>query len=176
MASIKASVVLRARACSLCEIVSTDYLSNRSRVCLVCRPERDAVCSVCGAAHKTTLPGTYCTACRTAVSRRTKNAAYDPVKRSAAREALKVETFNAYGGCFCACCGEVCISMLTLDHIAGDGAAQRRTDGVINSGATTWRWLRNRGYPDGFQVLCFSCNSSKHYLGKCEHQLRLEAL
>lgn len=37
------------------------------------------------------------------------------------RRNAKIAAFNAYGGCFCACCGEDHLDMLTLDHIDGYG-------------------------------------------------------
>jgi hypothetical protein len=30
--------------------------------------------------------------------------------------------------------------------------------------------LRREGWPEGFQVLCHSCNSSKHLSGTCVHK------
>ena len=90
---------------------------------------------------------------------------------------LKDSVFLAYGGYICACCGETCRSMLTIDHIDEDGAEHRERLGKGKSymtrrsglGDYLYRDLRNRGFPPGFQVLCYNCNISKHRLGECEH-------
>jgi hypothetical protein len=29
------------------------------------------------------------------------------------------------------------------------------------AGARIWRWLVQQGFPDGFQILCLRCSSSK---------------
>lgn len=81
---------------------------------------------------------------------------------------LKIETFNAYGGAMCRCCGETRLPLLTLDHVEGDGAEHRRREG-ISAGVNTYRRLRCTGYPPGFQVLCYNCNCSKGYFGECPH-------
>lgn len=72
----------------------------------------------------------------------------------------------------CACCGETEFAFLVLDHINGGGTAHRRTVG----GQGIWFWLRARGYPSGYQVLCWNCNAAKAYQGICPHELaRMEA-
>jgi hypothetical protein len=38
------------------------------------------------------------------------------------------------------------------------------------------RWLKNSGYPPGFQVLCFNCNFAKHRKGQCPHHHRPTAI
>jgi hypothetical protein len=74
---------------------------------------------------------------------------------------------DAYGG-FCCCCGETERAFLQLDHIESNGAAHRReTNGVRLAG-----WLRKRGYPAGFRVLCANCNFGRHINGGvCPHEL-----
>ena len=87
----------------------------------------------------------------------------------------KMDAFNAYGGPVCACCGETLFEGLTIDHIAGDGAAHRH---AINSrlGNDLYRWLKLHGYPPGFQVLCATCNLAKGTGDHCPHKDRqLEA-
>lgn len=69
---------------------------------------------------------------------------------------IKLEALNAYGGPFCACCEETIMDMLTLDHIAQDGAADRRENGC--SGTGFYYRLKKAGWPTGFRVLCRNCN------------------
>jgi hypothetical protein len=76
------------------------------------------------------------------------------------------EAIQAYGG-FCTCCGETEMSFLQIDHINNDGAEHRKS---IN-GVQLAPWLKRRGYPEGFQVLCVNCNFAKHTNGgTCPHQ------
>lgn len=77
------------------------------------------------------------------------------------RERLKRLVINHYGG---RCqCGEVNIDVLTIDHMNNDGAQHRRSCG-INGGTDTYRWLRNNGFPAGFRVSCFNCNSGREII------------
>lgn len=81
---------------------------------------------------------------------------------------LKVAAYAAYGGFQCACCGEETEAFLSLDHVNNDGAEHRRTTDRRN----LYRWLRDNGYPDGFQVLCMNCNFGKARNGGiCPHQV-----
>lgn len=98
---------------------------------------------------------------------------------------LKRQVMDAYGG-HCACCGETELTFLTIDHIDGDGAEHRREMAAERgsggtrwgqAGAPTYRWLRDHGFPTGFQVLCANCNCGKHWNGGiCPHQVMAEAL
>lgn len=81
---------------------------------------------------------------------------------------LKIETFDQYGGCRCACCGEDVLEFLTLDHINNDGATKRRASGS-KGGWVYYGHLKKNGWPDGYQVLCFNCNSAKGSFGSCPH-------
>jgi hypothetical protein len=92
--------------------------------------------------------------------------------RKMARERLqrvRYEVIAAYGG-FCACCGETEIRFLQMDHINNDGAAHRKEIKIQLS-----TWLKQQGYPEGFQVLCANCNFAKHTNGgTCPHQERMD--
>lgn len=68
----------------------------------------------------------------------------------------KLGALKAYGGASCACCGETLLIMLTLDHIAQDGALKRRTGEA--SGSRFYQILKKQGYPPGLRVLCRNCN------------------
>lgn len=86
------------------------------------------------------------------------------------RQAEKREVVSRYGG-LCACCGENELVFLTIDHIYGDGKEHRSTD---RSATLLYRWLKKNGYPDGFQVLCWNCNTAKRRLSACPHESLLK--
>ncbi len=93
------------------------------------------------------------------------------------RTLVKDETFLAYGGYLCVCCGETEKSFLTLDHVNNDGADFRRriSNGKPHTGGghQTYYWLRRHGFPSGHQVLCFNCQWGKRMNnGLCPHQAR----
>lgn len=87
------------------------------------------------------------------------------------RAQLRQQAIDAYGG-GCACCGESWPDYLVLDHKGGDGNAHRRGIGGshLSAGEKTYRWLRNHGYPEGFQVLCANCNMAKERGGCPTHE------
>ncbi len=80
---------------------------------------------------------------------------------------MKQQVIEHYGN-KCACCGEETGVFLTIDHINGKGAEERRK---INSkgGTSFYRYLVKNNFPDGYQVLCWNCNLAKHILGECPH-------
>lgn len=85
---------------------------------------------------------------------------------------LKIEIIKAYGG-KCTCCNEENAIFLTIDHIFGDGAEERKQLNNI-SGAKFYRLLKRQNYPkDRYQILCFNCNFAKHVLGACPHQYNI---
>ena len=71
---------------------------------------------------------------------------------------LKAAAFDAYGGSACCGCDEDDFEILEIDHINGGGTAHRRQIGQ----AEIYRWLRNNNYPEGFRVLCPTCNKKAH--------------
>lgn len=79
---------------------------------------------------------------------------------------IKEAVFQAYGGFICACCGETEKTFLSIDHIHNDGAEHRRQIGTGN----VYRWLRDNGFPSGFQVLCMNCQWGRKLRGVCPHQ------
>ena len=137
-------------------------------LCNICRNKKNAairdmmirrrnkkLCPLCGTALD---DGVICKACRI----RKRNIS----KISNAK--LKIETFEAYGGVKCNCCGETTIEFLDLDHINGGGNIERRLH-ERRGGCAFYRRLRKRGYPPGFQVLCANCNRGKSICGICPH-------
>lgn len=89
--------------------------------------------------------------------------------RNAHVKKLKDETFTAYGGYICSCCGETEKLFMTIDHINGGGNTHRKSLGNAG-GKDFYTWLRKNGYPEGYQVLCYNCNISKGHYGICPHQ------
>ncbi len=69
-----------------------------------------------------------------------------------------------YGG-KCACCGEVKIEFLCIDHINGNGNSHRK-----EIGNNIYRWLIDNNFPQDFRVLCHNCNMSLGLYGYCPHQ------
>lgn len=81
---------------------------------------------------------------------------------------LKREVLMAYGGLRCVKCGRSDIEALTLDHVENNGKAHRKELYGGNGKYTSsgfYRLMRKNGYPEGFQVLCSSCNLAKHIHG-----------
>jgi len=95
------------------------------------------------------------------------------------RAKLKREMVDAYGG-KCACCGETQIEFLTIDHVNGNGAEERKAAAAGSgtkslrgwAGSPFYDWLRKQGWPqNGYQILCFNCNCAKRQNGECPHKL-----
>lgn len=94
-------------------------------------------------------------------------------KRNAIRrKELKSEVMTHYsdGEPSCACCGEKTIEFLAIDHIDGSGNKHRKSLGLV-SGSKFYSYLKNEGYPTGYQVLCHNCNMAKGSYGYCPHQI-----
>lgn len=89
---------------------------------------------------------------------------------------LKLEMIAAYGG-KCLCCGESRWEFLTIDHINGDGAQERkksREDGRCGAGLPFYYVLKKQGWPqDRYQLLCMNCNAAHGFYGYCPHELEL---
>jgi hypothetical protein len=73
----------------------------------------------------------------------------------------KTKCLQHYGD-RCARCDESETSMLSFDHIIGDGGQHRRSD---KRAYKLPRWLVSHDFPEGFQTLCYSCNWRKHIAG-----------
>lgn len=86
------------------------------------------------------------------------------------RDELRAQALTHYGGTppTCACCGEATIQFLTIDHVGGGGNAERASIGS-KGGTEFYRWLRQRGWPAGYRVLCHNCNAALGAYGACPH-------
>ena len=76
---------------------------------------------------------------------------------SRARAKLKGDVIRHYsnGTMTCLWCGFGDIRALSIDHINGNGAKEKRDKNW--SGAKFYVRLRQLGYPEGYQVLCMNC-------------------
>jgi hypothetical protein len=81
------------------------------------------------------------------------------------RTKRKLQCLIAYGGNppKCACCGEIHIEFLSIDHIHGGG--NKHIKKISREGANFYYWLIKNGFPEGFQVLCYNCNRAKGRTG-----------
>ncbi len=88
-----------------------------------------------------------------------------------AHRKLKLQVVKEYGG-KCVCCGESIPEMLTIDHINGDGATERRKFRGKNENWDFYAYLRRNGFPkDNYRLLCYNCNLGAYKNGGvCPHQ------
>ena len=79
------------------------------------------------------------------------------------REKLLREVLEHYGSA-CACCGEDNPRFLTVDHC--DGTTEPKL-----TGHRLRAWMRQHGFPPGFQILCWNCNCGRAFNGGvCPHE------
>lgn len=88
------------------------------------------------------------------------------VKLYQQKRKMKALEYYSGGTPECNCCGEKEQKFLSIDHIDNDGNRHRKSD---PSAIAIYAWLKKHNYPNGFQVLCFNCNLSKAFFGKCPH-------
>lgn len=67
----------------------------------------------------------------------------------------------------CLCCKESRLEFLCIDHIDGSGNKHRKV--VAKTYGSIFRWLTVNGFPEGYRVLCYNCNSSLGHYGYCPH-------
>ena len=81
---------------------------------------------------------------------------------------IRLEALNHYshGELKCACCGEREYKFLCLDHIDGGGTQHRKSLGS----KYILSYLKQAGWPEGYQVLCHNCNMAKGFYGVCPHK------
>jgi len=83
-----------------------------------------------------------------------------------ARIALRIEVLTHYSGGkkpFCACCKIQILEFLGIDHIKGGGRKHKQKVRHL------YHWLKKKGFPKGFRVLCHNCNQSRGAYGYCPH-------
>lgn len=121
----------------------------------------------------------YSNTCRKCYSQRTSERYMIPgvkeahnLRQRESNQRLKKDVMDHYGG-KCSCCGESDVRFLTIDHLEGSGRKDREMikKGMVSGGSYYYRWIRDTGYPDHLQVLCFNCNSGKMVNGGvCPHK------
>jgi hypothetical protein len=80
---------------------------------------------------------------------------------------LRLETITRYGGS-CRCCQEDDARFLVLDHPKRNGYRER----VPFGGHGGWQFyahLKQRGWPDGYSILCANCNGAMRLGRRCPH-------
>lgn len=83
------------------------------------------------------------------------------------RNNLKILAMLNYGNgtIECSHCKDKNLLLLTIDHIDNNGNEHRESEGKKFTGVPFYIWLRNNNFPEGYQVLCWSCNAGKHING-----------
>ena len=109
---------------------------------------------------------------------RAKSAAYKKEWKKLNRERVNTRSQEYYArkraavfahyGQVCVCCGETEEMFLTVDHPNNDGNEHKK---VVGSQGI-YRWLVKNGFPDGFRILCYNCNSGRwRNGGECPHEV-----
>ncbi len=88
-----------------------------------------------------------------------KNLASARASANRCRVRNKLEALTHYGNGVAVCvrCGFVDVRALTIDHVNGGGRQHRIS---INNNHI-YVWLRQQGYPSGYQTLCANCQMLK---------------
>lgn len=82
-------------------------------------------------------------------------------KALAVRRSFRNQAFEYYGRSCCRC-GFDDERALQIDHVADNGADERKAlGGQQFSGWIFYRWLKKQGWPSGYQTLCANCNAIK---------------
>lgn len=90
------------------------------------------------------------------------------LRRAQRYQELRNKVIKEYGG-KCSCCGITEPKFLTIDHINNDGAKERKSLGL--KGKKMYSFLVREGFPKGkYQLLCYNCNCTKGFYGKCPHE------
>ncbi len=125
----------------------------------------------CSLGHKGYCPHSDLTqSCGTGIKEKDVNISgpKDTVMKKRYRE-VKKAVFLHYGAA-CFCCGEITAEFLTIDHIDGWGAKDRRDRLGFNKGENIYEILRRKGFPKGFRTACYNCNWALGHYNVCPHQ------
>lgn len=82
----------------------------------------------------------------------------------------RLELIELYGG-KCACCGETIQEFLTLDHIQGNGATERKqlSTRAIYTKAMKMLDENEEEARKTYRLLCWNCNCAIGHYGYCPH-------
>jgi len=142
--------------CIKCPVGKPDF-----KVCSVCK--RDLPFDVTHFKENSQHPFGLTATCRDC--RNADNRPYER-KRTSQIRLLVLQHYSGKEVPDCACCGESLIEFLTIDHIDGGGHQHRKHLKKVN----IYHWLKARGFPSGYRVLCMNCNHSLGVRGYCPHQ------
>lgn len=134
------------------------------------KKEVSKICRQCGKEFLATLSYRYCHNPCGGSKKRNIN---DKRNQKTYRRERKIEVLRHYGNgkVRCACCGELHIEFLVLDHLNGGGNKHRKSIfGQVGRG-DIYRWVIKNNYPKGFRVLCDNCNASIGRYGYCPHKV-----
>ena len=137
------------KRCDSCLLKAREYgrkqrISRKgANVCAVCKEPLDNLT-------------TWCNKCREKVK----------IAGKFRRDRIKELVIRTYGG-KCACCAESRIEFLSIDHKYNDGNIDRKEHGL--SGNSIYVRIRDSGFPEHLQVLCYNCNMAKAFYGNCPH-------
>ena len=171
----------RLKASHLCAVCAAATPTSCRTICDTCRERQKAyaeqlkrrrrqmgLCVHCGK----TAPASSRSMCQTCLRKYrdwnhvSGHRERERVRKVATRQALKIAVLAAYGGSVCTCCGETQLMFLTIDHVDNKGCQHRKS---VPS-RDLYDWLKDNGFPPGFQVLCWNCNHGKHLNGGvCPH-------
>ena len=125
------------------------------------------LCRVCGETNSKKFHLRNAGICRQCVYNRRSPKVAEYTTKS--RTLIKIEVLTHYSpnGVLCCSWGGCLIDdldMLVLDHVADDGAQERRKAPNSGKGHELYRKLRNESYPLGYQTLCCNHNNKKELL------------
>lgn len=83
------------------------------------------------------------------------------------RRKLRDQAYDALGG-RCACCGEMERAFFQIDHIRGDGGADRK---MLKHGQQKLYKAVIGAVPGIYRLLCANCHFAHSYRGGCPHEL-----
>lgn len=69
----------------------------------------------------------------------------------------------------CDCCGYSDLRFLNLDHIESRKNVSSEEKKLTS--VDLWKYVKTKGLPKGYQVMCFNCNMAKGNRKYCPHQL-----
>lgn len=98
-----------------------------------------------------------------------RNRAYAKLRHFKEKDVV-IKSYSKTNPPSCECCGESHWEFLTIDHIYGNGSKHKREIKRRN----IYPWLIKNNFPEGFRVLCFNCNCSLGFYGKCPHNPNLK--
>lgn len=151
---IKNLKLIKAELCIKCKKPSI------TKICTSCREDKKLYFSK---RHKQNI-------CKYCNKIRLNNSTYCEFHKNYSRQYvqnLRKQVYEAYGD-KCACCGENHLAFLSIDHVNNDGNIDR-SNGI--RGLQLIRKIIKEKFPDKYQILCFNCNTAKHFWpGGCPHK------